>query len=214
MTRRSEAPRLAIAGILSPIVLVCATVLVASQRPEYSHFRQTISELGTTGSRHAVWMNWAGIVPAGVLVAVAACALYDAFGHGRLAIFASATLAVAGCSFVVAGAFPWVGRPGDLLSTSSRIHLIAAVTGFLGLALAPVLFGLQARRTEHAHEWFVPSIIAGTGVFMLAFWPTQGQYGGAFQRAALAVFYAWLVAASIWVRRASTVIRPRRRPTQ
>jgi hypothetical membrane protein len=190
-----------LAGILSPIVLVSATVQVAWQRPEYSHLRQTMSELGTAGTPHAAWMNWAGIVPAGVLVAVAARALRDAFGRGGLGRLASGVLMLAGSSFVVAGAFPWVGSPGDLLSTSSRIHLVAAIAGFIGLALAPLLFGLQARRTGHAHDWFLPSIIAGTAVFMLAFWPDQGGYGGAFQRASLAVFYSWLVAGSVWTLR-------------
>ena len=192
---RGSSARLALAGLASPAVLLTTVLLVAGQRPEYSHARQTISELGTAGRLNAVWMNWAGIIPAGVLLIVAAVPLSRAFGRSTLGMTAGSTLALAGAAFVVAGAFPWVGGPGDLLSSSSRIHLVAAVTGFIGLAVAPVLFGLQARRT--AARWFRPSLVAGTAVFLLAFWPAQGDAGGLFQRASLVTFYSWLIAASI-----------------
>lgn len=42
------------AGVASPIVLATATFVVAGQRPEYSHSRQILSELGTVGRTGAM----------------------------------------------------------------------------------------------------------------------------------------------------------------
>lgn len=38
-----------LSGILSPMVLAVAAIFVAAQRPEYSHVRDAISELGAVG---------------------------------------------------------------------------------------------------------------------------------------------------------------------
>jgi hypothetical protein len=37
------------------------------------------------------------------------------------------------------------------------------------------------------------------GIFILGFWPVQGNYRGVFQRASLATFYSWLSTICIWV---------------
>ena len=76
----------AAAGIASPVVLATATVMVAWPRQEYSHLRNTLSELGMVGAPGAVWMNAAGIVPAGFLVTASALAVYRAFGGGALSM--------------------------------------------------------------------------------------------------------------------------------
>ena len=64
-------PWLVLAGVASPIILFVASMAVAAGRPEYSHLRQTFSELGTRGRPGAIWMNWLGIVPA-IVIGVAA----------------------------------------------------------------------------------------------------------------------------------------------
>jgi hypothetical protein len=54
-------PSLVLAGVASPIILFVASMAVAAERSEYSHLRQTLSELGTRGRPGAIWMNWLGI---------------------------------------------------------------------------------------------------------------------------------------------------------
>jgi hypothetical protein len=58
-------PWLVLAGVASPIILFVASMAFAAGRPEYSHLRQTLSELGTRGRPGVIWINWLGIVPAG-----------------------------------------------------------------------------------------------------------------------------------------------------
>jgi hypothetical protein len=168
-------------------VLSAAVILVAGRRPEYSHLRQTISELGTAGQASAAWMNWAGIIPAGVLVVLAARALSAAFGQSRLATSAATILALGGGSFVVAGLYPWVGRPGDLLSSSSRVHLAAAVFGFFcfragASALRPA--GGACRRRAVGG-----SLHCGVLRRVRDLWSASSHSPVLLQRAALTVFY-------------------------
>ena len=80
--KRDPLSWLALAGVGSPIVLTIAMVMVALGRPQFSHLRQTLSELGAVGRPGAVWMNRLGILPAGALVLTCAPSLYRSFGHG------------------------------------------------------------------------------------------------------------------------------------
>jgi hypothetical membrane protein len=188
---------LALSGIASPIILAAATVGVASGRPEYSHVRQTLSELGAQDAPGWLWMNIGGIIPAGGLVSVSALPLYRAFGKGLQSQAGCCALAVSGFCFVVAGLFPLTDGPGDTVTASTGIHLTAAIAGFCGLGLSPFLFALHARRHESVHGWFIPSLLAASGVFLFSAAIAIGA-PGAYQRAALVTFYSWLIAGSAW----------------
>lgn len=187
---------LALAGLASPAVLAIATIAIAAGRPDYSHVRDTISELGAVGRPGAVLMRFAGIVPAGALTAIAAAPLYRSLGPGRFSLAASITLALAGLAFIGTALFPWTGAVNDLSSTSSKLHLAFALIGFLMLALSPLLSGLQLRRVAESKGWYLFSVACGTLTFIFAFLLAWPPFLGAAQRAALASFYLWLVAVS------------------
>jgi len=185
---------LSLAGVASPCLLATTTVIIAARRPEYSHLRQTISELGEVGKPGAVWMNVFGVVPAGALVALSAPSVRLAYGVGRLSTFAAILLAVAGLSLGASGLTPWQGGlPPDLTILGNRLHLMCAVLGFALLALAPACFALHASRVESRRSWAAPTLGAAVGVAITSFWPAASGYVGALQRLALAFFYAWLM---------------------
>lgn len=196
--RRSPSARLALTGVASPIFLASAAIAVASGRPEYSHLRQTLSELGTVGRPGAFWMNWFGIVPAGALMLACAPSLYQRFGNGWLSAAGAILLGLGGACLGGSALTPWQGGlPPDFSIAGNVAHVCLALAGFLLIALAPLFFGLHARRRPHLAQWSRVSFAASAAILLLAFAPS-GTYLGAFQRSALLVFYAWLSAVSIW----------------
>jgi hypothetical protein len=191
----------ALCGVASPILLTTTTLIVAYGRPEYSHFKQTLSELGAVGRPGADAMNLLGIVPTGILVALSALPLYRGFGGGKLGAAGAVALALGGLCLAGTALTPWRGgTPANVGPvTGNVVHLALAIVGFFGLALSPFFFGLRARRVSDAGSWTAPSLAAAALIAGLAFWQAPGDYAGAFQRGALGVFFLWLAAASVWV---------------
>lgn len=187
----------ALSGILSPVVLAIATTFVAAHRPEYSHVRDAISELGAVGRPYASLMNFAGIIPAGVLTILAAPAIYSVFGKSRLSLAGEIVLALAGVGFIGTALFAWIGTPTDLTSANNKFHLAFAFSGFFFLALAPFLLGLHARWHAQDRTRSLLSIATGLSVFVFGFLLPRPPYLGIFQRAALTVFFVWLIAISL-----------------
>jgi len=189
---------LTLAGVGSPIVLTIVTVMVALGRPEFSHLRQTLSELGTVRRPGAVWMNRLGILPAGALVLTCAASLYGRFGQGWRSATGAVLLGAGGACLGGSALTPWQGGlPPDFSIPGNVLHATLAIAGFLLIGTAPLLFGLHARHQSHWHAGPFPPLSASVAILALAFVP-PGGYPGAFQRAALLVFYAWLSAVSIW----------------
>ena len=196
--KRNYLAWIALSGVISPIVLLLATITVAAGRPEYSHLRQTLSELGAVGRAGAMWMNWLGIVPAGALVLVCAPSLYREFGEGWRSAVGAILLAGGGVCLGGSALRPWQGGlPPDFSILGNVVHATLALVGFLLIALAPLFFGLHARRRSQVAQWSHVSVAASAVILTLAFVPA-GAYPGAFQRAALIVFFAWLSAVSLW----------------
>jgi hypothetical membrane protein len=184
-----------LAGILSPIVLAVTIAVVAAHRPDYSHIKSALSELGAVGRPHATFMNLAGIIPAGVLTALSGPAIYSVFGKSRLSRAGEIALILAGIGFIGTALFAWRGSPNDLSVTNNKLHLTFALSGFFCLALAPLLFGLQARKNSRERFWF--SILVSALIFVFGFVLPRPPYLGLFQRGALTVFFVWLIAASV-----------------
>jgi hypothetical protein len=140
-------------------------------------------------------MNLAGIVPAGILTAFSAPAIYGVFGKSRLSRAGEVVLILAGLGFVGTALFAWRGAPTDLTTANNQLHLAFALSGFLCLALAPLLFALHARKGARGRFWF--SLVTAALVFVLGFVLARPPFLGLFQRGALAAFFIWLVAMSL-----------------
>jgi len=188
----------AVAGVASPIVLATATIVIGSQRPGYSHLRNTLSELGMVGVPGAVWMNGAGIIPAGILVTASAFAVYRGFGAGPWSTAGGILLALGGVCLAASALSPWRGSAMDFSVLTNKLHFVFAMAGFASISASPLLFCLHARGSPALRGWFGPSLIAGLCIFILGFWPVQGNYRGVFQRASLTSFYCWLSAVCVW----------------
>jgi hypothetical protein len=143
-------------------------------------------------------MNAAGIIPAGLLVTLSALAVYRGFGAGAWSTAGGILLALGGACLAASALSPWRGSAMDFSVLTNKLHFIFAMAGFACISVSPLLFSLHARGSAALRGWFLPSLAAAILIFVLGFWPVQGNYRGVFQRASLTAFYCWLSAVCVW----------------
>jgi hypothetical protein len=105
----------------------------AAVRPGYSHIRDTISELGETGARHARWMTFGIFLPVGV-------------GCAWISVYSPDARALAGClaaGYLGGVMFPC--DPGSPLDSSWRqaLHNLAGGVEYFGGGIALQNSGLS-----------------------------------------------------------------------
>ena len=93
------------AGIAAPMLWLAAVVYIGSLRPEYSHYRQYISELAARGTPTQHLMQVAGFLLPGLMV-VAFGLLVGLSARTKLAGAGAALLIVSGIARLPAGVFP------------------------------------------------------------------------------------------------------------
>ena len=102
-------PRIArllnVGGFIAPVIWVAAFLYSGSLRPEYSHYRQYVSELAARGTPTQHFMQVTGFVIPGLLIAGFGYLLGTPTRNWLVAIAAS-FLIVSGIAKAVAGVFP------------------------------------------------------------------------------------------------------------
>ena len=196
------------AGIAAPVLWVAAVVYVGSLRPEYSHYRQYISELAARGTPTQHLMQVAGFFVPGLMV-VAFGVLVGLSAQTRLAGTGAALLIVSGLARIVAGAFlldPCCAPMAP--SFSERVHNAAGVAYMLAIGAAVLTWSAVAERTfrtrGHWFRWY--SLVTLVMAIMLPWW--LSRVGGAatnvglIQRASFGVVNLWLLvfAVVVWSR--------------
>jgi hypothetical membrane protein len=203
------------AGIAAPVLWVAAVVYVGSLRPEYSHYRQYISELAARGTPTQHLMQVAGFFVPGLMV-VAFGVLVGLSAHTRLAGTGAALLIVSGLARIVAGAFPLDPCCAPMVpSFSARMHNAAGAAYILAIAAAVLTWSVVAERTfrtrGHWFRWY--SLATLVMAIMLPWWlsrvGTVSANVGLIQRTSFGVVNLWLLvfAVVVWSRlhsRAST----------
>ncbi len=188
MTRPLVRPgRLALAcGIVGPGAFVTAWVAGGLATPGYTPVEQAISQLAREGAATAAVMT-AGFVTFGLLMPVYATALGRALGSP--AVRAATTLS--GLATLAVAALPLSraeGRPVDTW------HAVAAGTGYVGQALAPllatrVLTSHRDRQVSDAVGSLAGACLVGSIVFP--------SLTGLLQRTGLTAVDAWFVVAAV-----------------
>ena len=80
---------LALGGVGGPLLFSVMTIVTGALRGEYSHLTQFISELGADGTPYSGLMNYAGFVPAGLLIAGFGAALATTLPRDRFRLAAA-----------------------------------------------------------------------------------------------------------------------------
>jgi len=94
-----------LAAILVSVFTVGGTWWFGRRADAYRHWRDTISELGAAGTKDVRAVAWLWFAPSGLIFAVAAVALGDAFGTDD-ARRAASILALVGVGWIGAAIFP------------------------------------------------------------------------------------------------------------
>src|SRR5687768_7636478 len=94
---------LSLGGLLGPLLFATLVAVLGALRPGYSHVAQFISELGASGTHYAAVMNYAGFVPAGLLLAALGLSLFRALPRSALAIAGAALVALFGALIATSG---------------------------------------------------------------------------------------------------------------
>jgi hypothetical membrane protein len=174
--------------VAGPVAFVSAWLVGGLVRDGYDPVTQHISQLARDGTPDR-WILNAGLVAFGVLVPVWSRELGRVVSQavGRAALVAGlATLGVA--------ALPLAREPGGLPDAA---HAVAAGTGYVAMAVTPLLAARVLRGRSAALSTAVGAVSAACLVGSLAL----DDVSGALQRLGLGVVDAWHVAAAVAVLR-------------
>ena len=198
---------LALGGVAGPAVFATLIVVCGALRPDYSHVRQFISELGATGTPNAALMNGAGFLPAGLLLAAFGASLAVAFPRGTVTFVAAGCLTGFGLGHVGAGIYSC--DPGCPLQNASwesamhdRISEVAFVSGIAGTALWAWVFRRRPGWRSLAAYSAVTSVTAlALLIAMVASFEARA-FTGVWQRAFVGTLYLWCAVVGVRVYRA------------
>lgn len=183
-------------GVAGPVLLALVVILAGLMRPEYSHIHHFISELGATGTPNAAIMNYAGFVPAGLLLAGFGLALPGAISRTPLVLGCAALVVLFGLGIATCGIASC--DPGCLQEAGSAenvIHNRIAPASFLCLILAAGILGARFRtlRQWRTLAWYsaASSLLGALLLVALASTLETRHLTGLWQRLLLVVLFSW-----------------------
>ena len=187
---------LTLGGVAGPAIFSVVTLVCAALRPRYSHLTNVISELGATGTPNAPLMNYAGFVPAGLMLASFGVALLRVLPRQRLTRAAAALVTLFGGGIAASGLFSCdPGCPQTGGSLEHAIHDGIAPITFLCLIVGAAIFGTHFRRLPRWHHLATYSLLTSTFAFafmvaLIASLETR-TLSGLWQRLMIGTLFLW-----------------------
>jgi hypothetical membrane protein len=187
---------LALGGVAGPTLFSVMTIVAAALRPDYSHIENFISELGATGTSYAGLMNYAGFVPAGLMLAALGIALAKHLPRDRFRFVAALLVALFGAGVAADGILSCdVGCPQVEGSMENLIHNRIAPVAFLCAIAGAGIVGLRYRRLpawrKLARYSLVTSVLGLGFLVALATSLDSRELTGLWQRLLLATLFLW-----------------------
>jgi hypothetical membrane protein len=181
-----------LSGILGPMIWLLMIGIAGAMRPEFSHIRDYISELGERGSSTELMMRYAGFVFTGFLYLCYATTLMTGFRDNWLAVLGSGLLVLDGLGRIGSGVFPC--DPGcDGVSASQDLHRLFATIGFLSGVLAAVVWGIIFFRQGWPRSLAVYSIVTGIAALILLILMQWSNSPGCLEHLASGILSLWLL---------------------
>jgi len=186
--------RLALGGILGPMVFVAAVLATAAARPEYHHASQTISELGEVGSARAGLMNFGGFFLYGVLMIGFALGLHAEIENGPGDWLGPSLVAIYGLGYMAVAFAPCnPGCTGTPPTPSEQAHFLISRVIFLAAIAGPfVLFARLAKDPAWASVRYVVLLLT-VGGYLLFLLPIPGLGAGLQQRLFVGGTLGWVL---------------------
>jgi hypothetical membrane protein len=154
--------RLALAGIIGPVVFATLIVVQGLLVPAYSHVRSPISALAAwpTG-----WIQVLNFYVFGALTIVFAHALHRAVRQTRASAIGCALLTLGGAGLIVDGIFSW--QMVDGVPRETAPHVVGAVIAFVGTGLGLLSFSRQFVAEPRWRDLATYTMASGTAVVVL-----------------------------------------------
>ncbi len=171
-----------------------AVVIAGALHPDYSHLANPISALGARGAPYRVILNYAGLIPVGVLTLLFSAAIFRYLRENSLLTLSAWLVVLVGMGRFLAGIFPCDPGCLEFLTVPAKIHAVAGLTALVTGALAPLAMAIGLRKLPRRSYYYI-SVILGTCAVLTIFlsmtplWPTGI---GAFQRLLLIFTYSWI----------------------
>ena len=188
--------RLALGGIAGPALFSAVVIVAAALRAGYSHTADFISELGATGTPYASLMNYAGFIPAGLMLAAFGIALAKTLPRRRACLLAAVLVASFGAGIAASGfASCDPGCPLAGGSVENLVHNRIAPIAFLCLIAGAGILGFQFRSDPAWRSLSVYSLVSSlVGLCLLVALASSfdtRELTGLWQRLLLAVLFLW-----------------------
>jgi hypothetical membrane protein len=189
--------RLALAGIIGPVVFATTIVVQGFLVPDYSHVRLPISALAAWPMG---WMQVLNFYGFGALTIAFALALHRAVRLTRAGLVGFAMLALSGVGLVMSGLFSW--HMVDGVPRETAPHVVAAITVFIGTGLGLVSFSRRFVADPRWRDLATYTMASGTAVVLLFVMTALLAIGdgtplhpwaGLMQRAVCAVWFSCVI---------------------
>lgn len=192
---RLTSRRLAIAGIVGPIVWWVLVAVNGAITPGYSHESDFISSLGGVGAPYAIPQQVNFVVFGGSIIALT-LGIHYWFDKGHRPRVGTILLGIFGVGLILSGIFQENVAAPD--STTNILHDIVGIIAFIAGIIAITVIG---RRFGRADQWptmrfesiVVPVIVLLTFVVFMYSVTSEWAVIGLTQRAFIGVISLWLV---------------------
>lgn len=186
-------------GLGATVLVLVGTCAFALARPEYSHIRHTISELGESGSPLSSLVSFGLFLPTGVLEWVAIVLAYPIYARDRVTFFGICAFASLGLGYVMAAFFPC--DPGSPLmgSWQQQVHNVFGLVEYLGTGAGLMALGWSHTKGKSSLTG-VALIFSGVAVLIglvLLSAPSWSSVRGLVQRVTEMIMFGWLTFASL-----------------
>jgi hypothetical membrane protein len=181
------------------------TIVSAALRPDYSHVRNFISELGADGTSHAALMNYAGFVPAGLMLAAFGISLATTLPRDHFRVVAAILVMLFGAGVAADGIISCdPGCPQTGGSVENLIHNRIAPAAFLCAIIGAGIVGIRFRRLPAwrnlSRYSLATSAVAFCFLVALATSLESRLLTGLWQRLLLVTLFSWcaVIALRVW----------------
>ena len=141
--------KLAILGVIGPIMFVLGIVIAGTQYDGYSHIEQEISQLGGVESTYP-WIQNLNFYLFSLATIGFTFALHRAIGGGKGSVIGPILIGVFGLSSAGFNSIFPCDALCEGITASGKLHLITGVSGFLSMIIGLIVI---SRRMTRLDEW-------------------------------------------------------------
>ena len=186
--------RIALCGMLAPIVFALALAVFSLMTPGYSNMKNAVSELGVIGAPYAVAWNVIGFFLVGALITIYAWGLRLDMRPASGSTIVPLLVAISGLGFAGLGFFP--AEAGFEPSLRTTLHFVLVSIYFLAFILVAFVFPAKMKGNDYWKKWALFSVVMGVLAVASFFIPKTVPLGLS-QRIGMGAHFLWLFVTSL-----------------